>query len=149
MTEVLSRGSIHFESVCGSAVGRGQRHPCGERVQRPYATTRRARSTTRVSVYWCPSYGHPDGDSDDPWFRVEGEWGFRASGHPEGASSTACLRIVEGLVYPTFGLPRGEQGPCFVVVGPFVYEVGVLSAPWFHVETRAHPLHPAGGERVP
>ena len=28
---------------------------------------------------------------NDPWLRVEGEWDSRASGHPEGASSTACL----------------------------------------------------------
>ena len=65
------------------------------------------------------------------------------------APRTRRVSIAEGLVYPDLRTATRREGPCLMVFGPFVYEVGVLSAPWFHVETRADPLHPAGGERVP
>ena len=94
-------------------------------------------------MYWCPAYGHPDGLSSAPWFRVDGEWAYRTSGHPEGESEKPCIRIVEGLAYPTFGLPHDEAGPCFEVVGSFVYPVGLESAPWFCIKSRSHLLHPS------
>ena len=98
-----------------------------------------------MTTYWRPAYGHPDGDSSRAWFRIECDWGYRMSGHPYGASDTPCLRIVDGIVYPTFGLPHDEQRACFVIVGSFVYAVGVPGAPWFSVHTRTKPLLPAVG----
>ena len=98
-----------------------------------------------MATYWRPAYGHPDGDSYDAWFRIEGEWGYRASGHPEGATDEPCLRIVEGIVFATFGLPHDEQDPCFEIIGSFVYAVGLAGAPWFYIHTRTSSLHSAVG----
>jgi hypothetical protein len=82
-----------------------------------------------VSSYWLPAYGHPDGLSSTAWFRIDDERGYRAAGHPEGESDKPCLRLVDGEAYPTFS-PLPSDGPCFEVIGSFVYPVGV-NTPWF------------------
>jgi len=62
-------------------------------------------------------------------------------GHP---TNHPALRIIDHTVYPTFGSPRDQPGPCFDVFGSFVYAVGLPGAPWFHIRARTH----GGGGRI-
>jgi hypothetical protein len=83
--------------------------------------------------YWFPAYGHPDGPSDAPWFRVVNGCGYRTKDSPAGASESACFRLINGWAYPTLGLP-GEP-PTFQVVGSFAY-ARLGGGPWFRIEER-------------
>ena len=83
-----------------------------------------------ATLYWFPTVAHPDGSSRQPWFRVEGVWGYRASAHPEGASDAPCFRLIGRFCYPTFSMPNA-QGASFEVVGSFVYVAGTTRGPWF------------------
>jgi hypothetical protein len=82
-----------------------------------------------VTRYWIPAYGHPDGMSSEPWFRIEGAVGYRDQGHPEGPSEQPALRIDGTLVYAALGLP--DDDPVFEAIGSFVYVIGAPGAPWF------------------
>jgi hypothetical protein len=81
--------------------------------------------------YWVPADGHPRGSSTEPWFSFEGTEGWRATGHPQGASEDVCLRIVENWVWPVASLPG--EGPRFEIIGSFVYLAGAAGPPWFEV----------------
>jgi hypothetical protein len=82
--------------------------------------------------HWVTTFGHPDGGSTTvSWFRIEGVLGFRDSGHPQGASSEPCLKVVDGKVYPMPSLPS-RTAPSFEVIGSFVYPTGSCT-PWFRV----------------
>lgn len=85
-----------------------------------------------MADYWFPAEAHPDGRSGDPWFRFEGEWGYRTIHHPEGSSEHACLRVVRGRAYFLESEPDDMRAP-FEVVGSFVYLVDVPGAPWFAI----------------
>jgi hypothetical protein len=87
-------------------------------------------------TYWFPAYGHPEGSvGDQPWFRVEGSWGYRAVGHPDGPSEEPCFRITRGRVQPTLSLPGpADAEVTFVVIGSFVYQAGGAGPPWFRVQ---------------
>jgi hypothetical protein len=69
--------------------------------------------------YWFPAYGHPEGDSDEAWFRVVGGKGFR---------------VVDGHAYPTLSLPHND--PTFAIVGSFAHSE--QGARWFRIEQRSH-----------
>jgi hypothetical protein len=92
-----------------------------------------------VVTYWFPAYGHPEGTvGDRPWFRVEGSWGYRAVGHPEGPSDEPCFRVTRGRVQPTLSLPGpADAEVTFVVIGSFVYQAGGAGPPWFRVQASA------------
>jgi hypothetical protein len=84
-----------------------------------------------VENYWFPTYGHPDGSSDVPWFRVVYGWGYRTDTHPAGASEFPCFRVVNGAAYPTLDLPGMSVGT-FVIHGSFAYNHD-RDAPWFRI----------------
>jgi hypothetical protein len=86
-----------------------------------------------VDSYWFPAYGHPDGASPVPWFRVVDGWGYRTEHNPAGESQSPSFRLVDEWAYPTLALP-GTQ-PTFQVVGAFVY--AEHGAPWFQTRQRA------------
>ena len=83
---------------------------------------------------WFPTYGHSDGSSDVPWFRVFCGWGYRTDTRPEGASEFPCFRVVDGAAYPTLDSPQSGMGT-FDIIGSFAYtDVG---APWFEIRESA------------
>lgn len=86
----------------------------------------------RVVTYWLPATGHPEGCSATPWFRFEGEWGYRTSGHPAGASDEACLRLAGRIVHTLVSLPSDLE-VSFEIVGTWVYPAGDLTMPWFSI----------------
>jgi hypothetical protein len=83
-----------------------------------------------VIEYWYPFNGHPDGESDRPWFRVVDGVGYRAEGNPAGESDKPMFGVVDGWAYPTLSLPGDE--PTFEVVGSFVY--APQGTAWFIVK---------------
>ena len=85
-----------------------------------------------VVDYWLPTYGHPDGPFNAPWFRVEDGWVYRAEDNPAGASDSPCFRLIEGWAYPTLSLPRTPA--TFQIIGSFAYPD--TGAPWFRIEER-------------
>ena len=88
-----------------------------------------------MDCYWYPSSGHPDGPSDNAWFRVVDGWGYRTAGNPRGASANPCFRVIDGWARPTLSLPS-DDAPMFQIVGTFVYTDGGVV--WFRiVEERA------------
>jgi hypothetical protein len=95
-----------------------------------------------VTSYWFPSDGHPDGKSSHAWFRLEGEWGYRANGHPEGPSVEPCLRVMRERVYATLSLP-GLAEPLFEIVGSWVYPVGLDGPAWFTIDVYDRSRHPS------
>src|SRR5690348_147007 len=54
-----------------------------------------------VDSYWFPAYGHPDGASPVPWFRVVDGWGYRTEHNPAGESQSPSFRLVDEWAYPT------------------------------------------------
>jgi hypothetical protein len=82
-----------------------------------------------VDCYWFPAYGHPDGPSTVPWFRVVDGWGYRTEHNPAGESSSPSFKLIDEWAHPTLALPRKQ--PTFQVVGTFVY--AARGAPWFQI----------------
>lgn len=82
--------------------------------------------------YWFPAYGHPEGTSSQPWFRVVDGWGYRTEGNPAGLSASPIFRIIDGSVFPTLSLP--EDTPTFQIIGSFAY--AKRGGPWFSIEER-------------
>lgn len=95
-----------------------------------------------VTSYWFPSDGHPDGESAHVWFRLEGEWGYRANGPPEGPSVEPCLRVMGDRVYATLSFP-GLAEPLFEIVGSLVYPVGLVGPAWFTIDMYDRSRHPS------
>jgi len=85
-----------------------------------------------MSDYWCPYFGHPDGASDTPWFRVVDGRGYRTDGNPAGPSEAPTFRIIDGFAYPTLSMP--VDAPTFEVIGQLVYTTA--GAAWFRIEKR-------------
>jgi hypothetical protein len=93
-----------------------------------------------MRVYWFPAYGHPDGASSRPAYRVIGDDVF-ALQHG-GADDAASFRIAGDAVYPARG-QLVEPAPAFEIIGTFIYPVvggtGHGSGPWY----RALPVPPS------
>ena len=70
--------------------------------------------------YWYPYAGHPDGESDIPWFRVVDGKGFRTEGNPAGPSDEPTFAVLDEQAYPIVSLPGLE--PTFQIIGSFVYD---------------------------
>jgi hypothetical protein len=81
--------------------------------------------------YWYPYAGHPDGESDIPWFRVVDGKGFRSDGNPAGPSDIPCFGVIDGWAYPAVSLP--DTAPTFEVVGSFVYPP--QGTAWFRIRS--------------
>lgn len=83
--------------------------------------------------YWLPFAGHPDGESDNAWFRVDDGVGYRTHDNPAGESADPCFVIRDGFAYPTLSLP-GDP-PTFEVIGSFAYPP--QGTAWFRIERGA------------
>jgi hypothetical protein len=79
--------------------------------------------------YWFPYAGHPDGETDVPWFRVEDGHGYRTDDNPAGPSNSPCFGVIDGWAYPAVSLPGTE--PTFQVVASFVY--APQGTAWFRI----------------
>jgi hypothetical protein len=80
-------------------------------------------------AYWMPWYGHPEGPSEQAWFRVVDGWGYRCAGNPAGVSDRPCFRVVDGCAYPTLSL--ADDPPTFEIIGSFAY--GATGVAWFRI----------------
>ena len=80
--------------------------------------------------YWLPYAGHPDGESDKPWFRVDDGKGYRAPTNPAGESHDPCFVVLDGFAYPSLSLP-GDP-PTFEIIGSFAYTAAGTA--WFRID---------------
>jgi len=130
--DAVSRPRVY--RVTGSRVGATP--DSGQPVTRPSWAIRlfriRPEKERRMSDYWCPYFGHPDGASDTPWFRVVDGRGYRTDGNPAGPSEAPTFRIIDGFAYPTLSMP--VDAPTFEVIGQLVYTAA--GAAWFRIEKR-------------
>jgi hypothetical protein len=84
--------------------------------------------------YWFPYAGHPDGESQTAWFRVENGAGYRTADNPAGESDEPCFLVVDGSAYPSVSLPG--EAPTFEIIGSFAY--APLGTAWFHIVRAVH-----------
>jgi hypothetical protein len=82
--------------------------------------------------YWYPFAGHPDGESEAPWFRVLDGRGYRTEKNPAGASVTPAFSVIDGWAYPIISMPHTE--PTFQIVGSFVY--APEGPAWFRIQSK-------------
>ena len=83
-------------------------------------------------MWWYPTYGHPDGTSARPWFRVADAYGYRTGHHPGGVSSAPCFRVVGEYAFPAAEMTVAS----FRIIGSFAYpEHGEHpNIPWFQIK---------------
>ena len=62
-----------------------------------------------VVEYWYPAARQPDGLSTKAWFRVVEGWGFRTEHSPAGTSKDPCFRIIDDLAFPTLSMPMTHR----------------------------------------
>jgi hypothetical protein len=80
-----------------------------------------------VFSLWYPSYGHPGGVCERPWFRVCDGLGYRTEHNPAGECEEPLFQVLDGHAYPMKA--AGECGATFEIIGSFVY--AGRGGPWF------------------
>jgi hypothetical protein len=116
------------------------------RSRRPLVPPARVRFAEMVVEYWYPAAGHPDGVSDNAWFRVVDGSGYHTQHNPAGTSPAPSFRIVDDRAVPTLSMPNDT--PTFEIIGLFAFRADRRHLPWFRIKRVGTESDTQPGDRI-